>query len=629
MRSVAFALSLTAVALMMPVASGSAAEGPRLSPGGEAEFPHRSYVLSLPDGSSADPDDVQILENGQPVRELSVTSAGSTSSAAFGTVLVIDASASMRGRAIENAMAAARTFASHRAGSQQLGIVTFNRTAQTLLEPTSDDSRIMSVLENAPALAKQTHLGDGVMAALEALQDADVAAGSVVVLSDGADTGSQASVSEVASAARRQGVRIFTVGLQSRKFDEGALTRLARSGMAEYSAAPTAGDLDRIYGELGSQLSSEHLVQYASTAGSGKRVIVEAVVSGIPGRATLSYRSAKLGAAPLSSAGPEASGFWGSAAAMFVVGFGSVFLVCFGVAWVLLERRRPETAEQRVAAFVATREPDPRATSDARPGSTLYDRVESGLRGRAWWRRFVVDVEIARIDHKPAQIAVIVGGATLLTMWLFATISGAAWVALFAVLIPWGAHMFVSYRAAKQRLTFGEQLSDNLQVVASAMRAGQSFAGALAVAVEDAPEPAKGEFQRVVADERLGVPIENSLGVVVERMENRDLHQVALVASLQREAGGNAAEVLERVAETIRERVALRRLISTLTAQGRMSRWVVSLIPVALMMFLALTNPDYLEPLLKTTSGNVMLAVATLMVLGGSLVIKKIVDIKV
>jgi tight adherence protein B len=161
------------------------------------------------------------------------------------------------------------------------------------------------------------------------------------------------------------------------------------------------------------------------------------------------------------------------------------------------------------------------------------------------------------------------------------------------------------------------------------MRAGQSFAGALSVAVQDAPEPAKREFERVVSDERLGVPLEESLGTVVERMENRDLHQVALVAALQREAGSNSAEVLDRVADTIRDRVALRRLISSLTAQGRLSRWVVTLIPVGLAMYLALTAPDYLDPLLKTTVGNVMLAVAIVMCIAGSMVIKRIVDIKV
>ena len=110
---------------------------------------------------------------------------------------------------------------------------------------------------------------------------------------------------------------------------------------------------------------------------------------------------------------------------------------------------------------------------------------------------------------------------------------------------------------ARRRNKFAEQLPDALQVIASALRSGHSFAGALAVVVESASEPMKSEMQRVVADEQLGIPIQDSLSVVAERMASRDVEQLALVAQLQREAGGDAAEVIDRVAETVRERFDL------------------------------------------------------------------------
>ena len=94
----------------------------------------------------------------------------------------------------------------------------------------------------------------------------------------------------------------------------------------------------------------------------------------------------------------------------------------------------------------------------------------------------------------------------------------------------------------------------------------------------------KSEMQRVVADEQLGMPIQDSLGVVAERMASRDVEQLALVAQLQREAGGDAAEVIDRVAETVRERFDLKRLIQTLTMQGRMSRWIVSALPIVVVI---------------------------------------------
>jgi tight adherence protein B len=112
-------------------------------------------------------------------------------------------------------------------------------------------------------------------------------------------------------------------------------------------------------------------------------------------------------------------------------------------------------------------------------------------------------------------------------------------------------------------------------------------------------------------------------------MASKDFEQVALVAALQRETGGNTAEVLDRVTDTVRDRVALQRMIKTLTAQGRMSRWVVSGLPVVLLAAITAINPDDMRPLYVEPIGRGLLVVAGLMVLSGSLVIKRIVDIKV
>jgi tight adherence protein B len=112
-------------------------------------------------------------------------------------------------------------------------------------------------------------------------------------------------------------------------------------------------------------------------------------------------------------------------------------------------------------------------------------------------------------------------------------------------------------------------------------------------------------------------------------MECRDLQQVMLVATLQRETGGNTAEVVDRVADTVRERADLRRLIQTLTAQGRISRWIVSALPIVLGLAITVINPSYLDPLFKTGTGHAMLVLAVLLLIGGSMVIKKIITIKV
>jgi tight adherence protein B len=136
-------------------------------------------------------------------------------------------------------------------------------------------------------------------------------------------------------------------------------------------------------------------------------------------------------------------------------------------------------------------------------------------------------------------------------------------------------------------------------------------------------------MQRVVADEQRGVPIQDSLGVVAERMASGDVEQLALVAQLQREAGGDAAEVVDRVAETVRERFDLRRLIATLTMQGRMSRWIVSALPIVIVLAVLLENKHYFHPLISTLGGRILIGFAVVWAVAGSFAIKKIVEIEV
>jgi tight adherence protein B len=238
-------------------------------------------------------------------------------------------------------------------------------------------------------------------------------------------------------------------------------------------------------------------------------------------------------------------------------------------------------------------------------------------------------LDVARISITAERLVAWVAGTTVVLLVLLPVITGAPVAALLAFGVPLVARGYVERNAHRQRRLFTEQLPDNLQVMASAMRAGHSFSGSLAVVAEDAPEPTRREFERVVADERLGVPMDEALGAVVERMQSKDLAQVALVATLQRDTGGNTAEVLERVTETVRDRVAVQRLVRTLTAQGRMSRWVLTAIPIGLLLLLTAINPTYMHPLWATRAGHSVLVLAAVMVVSGSLVIKRIVNIKV
>ena len=254
---------------------------------------------------------------------------------------------------------------------------------------------------------------------------------------------------------------------------------------------------------------------------------------------------------------------------------------------------------------------------------------ETAPEQKDWWTRFEETLEIAEIKIEPEWIVAGTVALTGLTFILIYWATGSPWWALFALGIPFLSREWVLRTLARRRNRFAEQLPDALQVIASALRSGHSFAGALAVVVESASEPMKSEMQQVVADEQRGVPIQESLGVVAERMASRDVEQLALVAQLQREAGGDAAEVVDRVAETVRERFDLKRLIATLTMQGRITRWIVSALPIFVLVIISLENPHYFHPLVSTLGGKVVFGLAAVWAALGSYIIKKIVEIEV
>jgi tight adherence protein B len=202
-------------------------------------------------------------------------------------------------------------------------------------------------------------------------------------------------------------------------------------------------------------------------------------------------------------------------------------------------------------------------------------------------------------------------------------------LALFGLSTPFIARAVIRRKVSAVRAEFAEQFPGSLQVLASALRAGYSFNGALGVVVDNAAEPARSELARVVQDDQLGVLPEEAIRRLARRMANRDIEQVALLAELQRTSGGNSAEILDTVVGTIRERAEIRRLVRTLTAQGRMARWILTALPVFLTAFLWLVHPDVMARFFTSGGGQVALAVAALMVAAGSVLIQRIVDIDV
>ena len=166
--------------------------------------------------------------------------------------------------------------------------------------------------------------------------------------------------------------------------------------------------------------------------------------------------------------------------------------------------------------------------------------------------------------------------------------------------------------------------------MSGSLSAGLSLAQSVDTVVREGSEPICSEFRRALVEARLGVEIEDALlEGVSERMESVDFEWVVMAIRIQREVGGNLSELLNNVAATIREREYLERQVSALSAEGRLSVWILGGLPPGFMAYLMMANPDYLDPLISTTIGYVMLGVMAVLETAGILWMKKLVKVDV
>ena len=599
-----------------------AATAPVITPVGRLPFPERGYVVDLAQGAAISPRQVRVTENGLGVGNFTFQ-ALSSSNVRFGTILAIDASDSMAGKPEAAALAAAQAFVAKRAANQEIGLVAFNSGVDVVQSPTANAGTLQKALAGQPTLRYGTHIYDTLETALTLLAKQKIAAGSIVLLSDGADVGSTSTLAKVVQRAAAQKVRIFTVGLRSGAFDGPALKAIAARTGAAYVEAGSTADLGKIYAALGSRLASEYLLEYRSAVPPKTQVQVAITIAGL-GTANTSY------AAPTPSQLPP---FHRPLWRRFILSWVSLVIVALLVAWFvafglrnLLEASRSRVIE-RVRAFAGEetqsaekkREEWRRRAGRATASGSQYAR---GFLGR-----LEEQLDIGRIPLTATRVVFLTLLATVIAVFILVLVAPVFAIAGLAT--PLASRAIVKRRVRKVRDDFAEQLPPNLQVLAAALRAGHTLIGALVSTIEHADEPSKSELGRIISDERIGVPLEDAVRRVAARMASRDLEQVALLAELQRTTGGNAAEVLDVIVGTVRERADIRRLVQTLTAQGRMGRWILTALPIVTALSFWALQPDIVGGMWSSSGGQIALLIAAGMVTAGSMVIQRIIDIEV
>jgi tight adherence protein B len=187
----------------------------------------------------------------------------------------------------------------------------------------------------------------------------------------------------------------------------------------------------------------------------------------------------------------------------------------------------------------------------------------------------------------------------------------------------------VGVKGRRRMKAFTSQFPDALEMFARSLRAGHSFTGAIQLVAQEMPHPLGLEFRQVFDEQNLGVPLREALTGMTQRVESLDARFFVTAILIQRETGGNLAEIIDKIAHVIRERFRIQGQLKIFTAQARMTGIILTLLPVGLALTIGVLNPDYLKPLWFERAGRLLIALALCMQIAGALVIRKIVRIKI
>ncbi|MCC6497572.1 MAG: type II secretion system F family protein [Propionibacteriaceae bacterium] len=254
------------------------------------------------------------------------------------------------------------------------------------------------------------------------------------------------------------------------------------------------------------------------------------------------------------------------------------------------------------------------------------DTVDKVMRGRGGSLNTILDE--AGVTT-PAKDLIVIVGAAALASFAFGLVAGQPAIGLLlALMCPVVGRMLLSMLADRRRKVFGGQLDEVLQMMAGSLRAGYSLPQAVATISQEAAQPVSTEFARVTNEVRVGRSMMESLNDVAARMRNADFYWVTQAIGINREVGGNLADVLENVGKTIRQRSQMKRQVDALAADGRLSAIILMLLPFGVALVLFFLNPSYIMKLFTDPLGWIMLGAGVVMLTIGGFWMTKVINLK-
>jgi tight adherence protein B len=593
-------------------------------------------VSALFTGERPDLAEVSVRENGRLVSDLDVVPVAE-STTPVGIVLVLDVSGSMEaGGRLARAKEAARSFVERKLPNDQIALVTFANEPRVAVNFTADPAPLVAALDGLQP-AGETALWDGVRVGSNLFADRADLVPYLVVLSDGADTVSGSTAAEAFAAARGVQAGVFSIAITGTgESDVPALQSLADATGGTFAETRDATQLGRIYADLQGVLQNQYEISWTSAARTPAIEISvkvgEAVANGSAALNSVSFGTA---AQPRVVDVPSTPAVLVDRGPLVIAVLAGLAAAALGVAVVQLRRDGPALDEMLraytgggVGVGVATTDDAERSFVPESVRRAVERTAELAGGGGALDR---LDTKLDQADLKlRAQEAVLFFGVAMVLVALVGLALGGPLVALAMLILGALAPVaLLNQLGTRRRKAFTAQLPDTLQLLASSLRAGYSLLQGLDAVAQEVDDPMGRELRRVVLETRLGRDMELALGDLAGRMQSKDFDWVVMAIRIQREVGGNLAELLTSVAETMIGRERLRREVSALTAEGRLSAIIVGALPLVIGLAISVLNPGYINGLFTSSIGRAMVLGATVLTLVGFVWMKKTIEIEV
>jgi len=611
------------------------------------DYPKVDIYIYFKEGSELEALDLKqedfiVLENGEKVRNLSVMPLGEILDP-IGVVLLLDTSGSMIGEPIADTASAASLFLDEMRRIDEFSVASFADDVIIHSGFTLDRKKLKDSISEIKAQG-ETSLFDGIFTALDQFKNRDdIKHRYIIVLSDGMDTVSKHNAQDVVDKALQEGVIIYSIALLSSEFNPDDIRNISGSTGGEMLVAVDSKELKELYKSISKKIINQYRISYTSLWPNAEDIVISISVekSGLTVTTETGYENPYYYTAPTKvMIEPERPFYltifdkWWAGIAVYSIIFIMITLLLYS--FILFIPVRKKTLKEKASIY----------GHEAKGGRTEgeFRYGEERRRGPFGWISRIISRIVSRrgfielFGLKLERAGMRIRASEFITLHLIAVIiisialyylTGNLLITLLVlILVVVSPFLLLNVKTSQRLRKFHGQLPDVLQLISGSLKAGYGFNQALSMVVDESRPPISDEFRRILSDIRMGLSEKEALENIAERINSEYFNWTVMAINVHREVGGNLAEVLEIISDTIRERDRVMNRIKALTSEGKLSAIILLILPVIVGLLMFILNREYLSLLVTTKLGMMMLLVAGVLMIAGVIWIIKIIQIK-